>query len=257
MKQLALSAAIVLAAGMLIQAVAQNGMPASQSASGKIGESQVWPASQDFINKAHTACDKAMNPVSFSECFMNQMSAAGAPGDAVAFTRMLYQENGGLVGTMSMFKKFGPVDAAQVLYPLRANDNYALLLVNGDPKILDVDDLQKLDQTAMQQDAMFQSIKKQFPNATLFPGDRSGNASWPRVQPLPNGGQQFIVNYLLLDGCHACKHLGVARFGWNFDANGKFLETTYVPTPPPPKLLRHPRGQYPGQQPTQPQNPQQ
>lgn len=257
MKQLALSAALVLVAGMLIQAVAQTGMTASQTAStGKIGESQVWPASQDFIDKAHTVCDKAMNPASFTECFINQMSAAGAPADAVSFTRMLYQENGGLVGMMSMFKKSGPVDAAQVFYPLRANDNYALLLVNGDPNILDVDDLQKLDQAAMQQDALFQSIKKQYPNATLFPGDRSGNAPWPRVQPLPNGGQQFIVTYLLLEGCHACKHLGVARFGWDFDASGKFLKTTYIPTAPPPKLLKRPRGQYPGQQPAQQQNPQ-
>ena len=170
-----------------------------------------------------------MNPASPGECFINQMSVAGAPADAVSFTRMLYQENDGQVGMMSMFKKSGPVDAAQVFYPLRANDNYALLLVNGDPKILDVDDLQKLDQAAMQQDALFQAIKKQYPNATLFPGDRSGNAPWPRVQPLPNGGQQFIVTYPLLNGCHACKHFGVARFGWDFDASGKFLQDHVYP----------------------------
>ena len=255
--RLGLVAVVMTVAGML-PAAAQNGMAAPQgSPSGKIGEAQVWQVPQDFLTKAHTACDKSAGPASFGECFINQMATGGAPANAVTFTRMLYEQSDGMVGIMSMFKKYGPVDAAQVLYPLRANDNYALLLVNGDPKILDVDDLQKLDQSAMQQDAMYASIKKNFPNATLFPGDRSGNEPWPRVQPLPNGGQQFMVSYPLLDGCHACKRLGVVRFGWDFDASGKFLKTTFIPTPPPPKLLKHPRGQYPGQQQQQtpPQNP--
>ncbi len=45
------------------------------------------------------------------------------------------------------------------------------------------------------------------------------------------------MTYPLLNGCHACARLGLARFGWDFDASGKFLRTTYIPTPPPPKLL--------------------
>ena len=240
-----MAAAMIAVTGML-PAAAQNGMAASDG--GKIGPSGVWQAPQDFLTKAHTVCDKSANPASFGECFINQMSPAGAPAEAVSFTRMLNQQPEGMVGIMAMFKKYGTVDAAQVLYPLRANDNYALLLVNGDPKILDVDDLQKLDQAAMQQDPLFQSVKKQFPNVTLFPGDRSGDQPWPRMQPLAGGGQEFTVTYPLLDGCHACKRLGLVRFAWDFDASGKFLKTVYIPTPPPPKLLKRPRGQNPAQQ---------
>jgi len=226
----------ILAGAMSSGAAAQSGVGSqsemTKTPSGGIGPSAVWKVPGDFLNQAHTVCDKSAGPASFGGCFINQMSVAGAPADAVSFTRMLYQQNGGLVGIMTAFKKYGPVDAAQVLYPLRANENYALLLVNGDPKILDVDDLQKLDRAAMEQNGLFQGVKKKYPQTDLWPGDRSGNDPWPRVQPLPGGGTQFIVTYPLINGCHACEHVGLARFGWNFDAKGSFTGTTYVPTPP-------------------------
>ena len=63
---------------------------------------------------------------------------------------MLYRQSDGQVGIMVAFEKVGPVDVARVLYPLRANDNYGLLLVNGDPAILDVDDLKKLNRAEME-----------------------------------------------------------------------------------------------------------
>ncbi len=231
---------VILVSGCIATQAWAQGSGASAPSAGKIGASEVWQPPGDFLAKAHAVCDKAMNPASYGECFINQMSAAGAPADAVSFTRMLYGQNDRQVGILSAFKAFGPVDAAQVFYPLRVNDNYGLLLVNGDPKILDVDDLKKLDQAAMQQDPMFQAIKKQYPTGDIWPGDRSGSDPWPRLQPLPDGGHQFIVTYPLIEGCHACKRLGAARFGWNFDASGKFLGTTYIPTPPPPKLLKRP-----------------
>ena len=217
---------------------AQTAGSASPTASGKIGPSAVWQPPADFITKAHAVCDKTAGPASTGQCFVNQIAAAGAPADAVSFTRMLFQQTNGDVGIMTAFKKFGPVDAAQVLYPLRANDNYGLLLVNGDPSILNVDDFQKLDRATMEQNPMFQAVKRKYPKTDLFTGDRSGDHPWPRTQPLPGGGTEFVVSYPLLDGCHACASNGLARFGWDFDANGKFLRTVYIPTPPPPKLTR-------------------
>jgi hypothetical protein len=178
-----------------------------------------------------------MNPLSFGECFINQMSVAGAPADAVGFTRILSQQSDGEIGIMTAFQKTGRVDMARVLYPLRANDNYGLLLVNGEPPILNVDELKKLDRAAMEQNVLYQAVKQRYPNMDLWPGDRSGEA-WPQVLPQPVGGQQFILGYPLLNGCHACAHVGLARFAWSFDANGKFLGTKYIPTPPPPKITQ-------------------
>lgn len=233
----------ILAGWTLVYAAPQAGSVSSQAtmpaaSDGKIGASAIWQPPQDFLDKAHSVCDKGAGAASFDQCFMNQIAAAGAPADAVSFARMLYQQNGGLVGIMTAFKKYGPVDVAQVFYPLRANDNYALLLVNGNPEILDVDDMQKLDRAAMEQDSMFQAVKQRFPQTDLWPADHSGSTPWPRVQLLPAGGTEFIVSYRLINGCHACQHVGLARFGWDFDASGKFLRTVFIPTPPPPKLIR-------------------
>jgi len=216
---------------------------------GKITAAAAWEPPADFVNQAHAICDKGAGPMSFPVCFINQMAAAGAPRPAVNFTRALFRQSDGQVGIMSAFKNFGVLDAVQVFYPLRANDNYGLLLVNGDPPVINVDNLQELDRAAMQQNPMFQAIKKKYEQTDLWPGDRSGSYPWPRVQPLAGGGMQFVVTYPLINGCHACQHVGLARFGWDFDATGKFLRTTYIPTPPPPKLTRPER--QPGTAPTQ------
>jgi hypothetical protein len=255
-KRSALLLMAILTAGTAVPLVAQ-GMaatpPQPPSSIGKITAAAVWQPPQDFLAKAHAVCDKSMSAVSFPQCFMNQIAVAGAPAETVAFTRMLYAQGDGQVGIVSAFKAFGKVDAAQVFYPLRANDNYGLLLVNGDPQVLDVDDLKKLDQAAMQQDSMFQAVKRKYPQMDVWPGDRSGNNPWPRLQALPDGGAEIIVSYPLINGCHACQRVGVARYGWDFDATGKFLRTTYIPTPPPPKILPKPRGQQPPPAPGTPQ----
>lgn len=235
MRKLLLFVLFIPAALTIAHAIPQSGTPASQ-APAKIGPSAVWQPPQDFTAKAHAACDKS-NPPNYGECFIEQMSKSGAPADAVNFTRILYRQNDGQVGIMSDFHKVGPVDVARVLYPLRANDNYGLLLVNGDPAVLDVDDLEKLDRAAMEQHPMYQAVKQKYAAMDIWPGDRSGT-TWPQVKPLPDGGQQFILGYPLINGCHACAHVGLALFAWDFDSHGKFLSTRYIPTPPPPKQMR-------------------
>jgi len=37
-----------------------------------------------------------------------------------------------------------------------------------------------------------------------------------------------VVSYPLRNGCHACASAGSALFNWNFDAQGKFLGTTFL-----------------------------
>ena len=235
---------LVLSAFSLAQSSATSG---SQATSGKIGASAVWQPTQDFVTKAHTACDKG-EMSDYGGCFITQMSLQGASADAVSFTRMLYKQSDGQVGIMTAFEKVGPVDMARVMYPLRANDNYGLLLVNGDPSILDVDDLKKLDQKAMKDHYFYQTVLAKYPKMDIWPGDRSGT-EWPQVKPIPNVGQQFIVGYPLMDGCHACRIVGLALFGWNFDNQGKFLGTQYIPKPPPPKIISPRRGPRPPAQP--------
>jgi len=98
----------------------------------KVGASSVWQLPEQFMTTAHTACDKSA-PANLAECVINRMAKAGASADAVSFTRELYKQSGGDVGIMTGFQAVGPVDFAWITYPLRANTNYGLLLVNGKP----------------------------------------------------------------------------------------------------------------------------
>jgi hypothetical protein len=202
----------------------------TQSAPAKIGASAVWQVTTQWLASAHAACDKAAH---IDDCLMDQMSKGGAPAAAVAFTRELYKQSHGDFGVMTGFQNERPVSFAWITYPLRANTNYGLLLVNGKPAIINVEDVKLLDRKTMQQSGQFQDTKGQFPNVDVWPGDRDGK-EWPNSQPGPNGGKQFVVGYPLLNGCHACARAGQAIFTWNFDAQGKFLGTSFQGMTPPP-----------------------
>jgi hypothetical protein len=218
--------AALYVAGCLIAAPTSASFAADSKSSAKIGASAVWQVSQQFVDSAHTACDKAAAS-SFSECFIDQMAKAGASADAVSFTRELYKQSDGQVGIMTGFQPVGPVDIAWITYPLRANTNNGLLLVNGQPRMVDVEDLKLLDKKAMEQTPQFQDVKYQFPKIDVWPGDRDGK-TWPNSQKGPNGGIQFVLDYPLINGCRACARAGSALFNWNFDAKGKFLGTTFI-----------------------------
>jgi hypothetical protein len=198
----------------------------------KIGASAVWQVPPQFLAKARAVCDKASSPGDV-KCLIDQMTKAGAPAAAVRFSRELYRESHGEFGILTGFQDQSPVAFAWVTYPLRANTNYGLLMVNGQPPIVNVEDLKLLDRKTMEQSFQFQDLKNQFPKVDLWPGDRDGK-EWPNSQAAPNGGTQFVVSYPLLNGCHACARSGFAIFTWNFDARGKFLGTSFMGMTPPP-----------------------
>jgi hypothetical protein len=202
----------------------------SQPGPAKIDASAVWQVTQPFLASAHAACDKAPH---IDQCLIGQMAKAGAPAAAVNFTGELYKQSHGEFGIMTGFQDEGPVAFAWITYPLRANTNYGLLLVNGQPRIVNVENLKLLDRKAMEKSFQFQDLKNQFPKVDLWPGDRDGK-TWPNSQAGPNGGTQFVVGYPLLNGCHACARAGLAIFTWNFNAQGKFLGTTFLGMTPAP-----------------------
>jgi hypothetical protein len=197
----------------------------SKPQSAKIGGSAVWQTPPQFMTTAQAACNRASSS-RYGECMIAQIKKAGAPADAVRFTRELYDENHGEFGFMTEFQEAGPVSIAWITYPLRAKTNYGLLVVNGKPRIVSVEDLKLLDTKAMKRSPQFQNVKAQFPNVDVWPGDRDGK-TWPNWQIGPDGGIQFTIGYPLINGCPACAHAGSVIFNWNFDANGRFLGTTF------------------------------
>ena len=211
-----------------------QGPPAASTAPSRITEASFWSMPSTFPATAGKACNGASSgPSKFTECFINQMSKAGAPPAAVAFTRMLSKQSGGDVGIMTGFHAVGPVDVAFVTYPLRANTNNGILFVNGTPNIVNAEDLTLLDQQAMQQSPQFQNTKAQFPQVAVWPGDRDGT-TWPNSNPNSEGGISFTLGYPLINGCHACARAGFAEFNWKFGPTGKFLGTSFMGMTPPP-----------------------
>lgn len=199
--------------------------------SANIGSSAVWQPTGDFLSNAHAQCDKVTPSLKFNECVINQMSKAGAPVDAVSFTRELYKQASGEVGILTGFHAVGPVDIAWVTYPLRSASG--LFLVNGQPRIINVENLKLLDQKSMQQSFQFQTLQSQFPRVNLWPGDRDGK-TWPNSQTGDKGGLQFVVGYPLRNGCQTCAHAGHALFTWNFSSSGRFMGTTFLGLTPAP-----------------------
>ncbi len=221
---------------LLLALALLSGCSIAQSQGGltlpKLDASAVWQVSPQFIATAPAACEKSANSGNI-ECLVGQMAKAGAPTAALAFTRELYKQSHGEFGIMTGFQPQSPVAFAWVTYPLRANTNYGLVLVNGRPPLVNVEDLKLLDRKTMQQSPQFQDLKNQFPKVDVWPGDRDGKI-WPNSQAGPNGGTQFVVSYPLINGCHACERAGLAIFTWNFDADGKFLGTSFQGMTPPP-----------------------
>lgn len=172
----------------------------------------------------HTQCRDLSFP-SLGKCFVKQMRRAGASAAAVAFSQELKDE-----GYLQHLQVTGKVDIAYAVYPFRANENYLCLLVNGDPSLIDVDKLDSLPQSSMKRDPAYQKLLRQYPNLSLWPGDRSPGDSPITVEDTKSGAQRFLVNYWQQDGCHACARVGVTTFAFEFDSSARFLGAKYVQT---------------------------
>jgi hypothetical protein len=205
----------------------------AQTKPGAIGASGVWQPPQNFVSGVATACGSSSQGRKYFDCFVGQMAKAGAPADAVSFTRELYKENHGDVGVMTSFSHIGPIDIAWVLFPSHQPSNFGLFLVNGDPKFVNTEDLKQLDQKGMQQSFQFQDLQSLYPKVGLWPGNRNGR-SWPNSQFSPGGGLQFVIGYPLRNGCATCSNEGAALFNWNFTSAGKFTGTSFLGLTPAP-----------------------
>ncbi|MBV8864014.1 MAG: protease inhibitor I42 family protein [Acidobacteriaceae bacterium] len=182
-------------------------------------ESAVWHPPTDFRSRVLTACEN--RGAAFGQCFADQMKAAGASPEALAFTRLIHGD-----GFIQAFRPVARVGVASVFYPFRANENYGLYLINGQPAAVNIDDLQRLPQDQMDFDPAYAAAKNSYSNADLWPGDRSSTSALLALI-FPGGSQQFVAGYRVQAGCHACAVLGQAFFSFNFDPAGKFTGTEF------------------------------
>lgn len=183
-----------------------------------IGPDAVWHPPASFRERVMEKCSSA-TVQDISGCFISVMKDSKASPEAVAFAG-----KSGNMAHLRGFRSAGTVDIAFVEYPFRANENYACALVNGDPAVIDVDDYAIVQKVDLKNDKTFTEIASTFPKAELWPGDRFG-ADCIVPEAAPGGMQRFLVTYRLLNGCHACEVLGLAKVSFDFDNKGKFIGT--------------------------------
>jgi hypothetical protein len=186
-----------------------------------VGKDSEWRPTAEILSKIRAKCAN-LNSASFTECLTASVHESGASSGAVAFLKQT-----GNTGFANEFLKVGPVDMVFVEYPFRANENQGWLLVNGTPGMIDVDNRMNELQDRMKEDPNYTRLKEKYPNIMVFPGDRTQRAP-PEVVRRPGEELRFVVEYKLLDGCHACEQVGKARFGWDFNSGGKFVGTTLL-----------------------------
>jgi hypothetical protein len=218
---IARSALLLLA--FVSAAAAQEAVPPTPApAPLPVGPDAVWAPAPTFLKTMHKACDKGP-PAHFGECFVAQMKKAGASEPALAFARRT-----GNLGYLVDYRDAGKVDVGHAEYPFRANQNQVCFLVNGDPPMIDIDDLKWIGADALASNPVYADLVKRFPNLTIFPGLRFGVTA-PVAANLKNGGQRFVADFLLRDGCRACTTVGSMKVSFDFDVNGKFIETQVGP----------------------------
>jgi predicted secreted protein len=185
----------------------------------EFGSSVVYRPPDNFRQTVLSACSNSGS--GFGKCFVQRMKAAGASAQAIDFAHLIHDD-----GYAQALRPVGPVDAALVNYPFRANENLGLFLINGEPPAVDVDDFKNLQRDLMKADPAYAAMFKIHPDATLWPGDRSSPDALLAVT-MPDNSQRFVAPYRVQAGCHACAVLGQAFFDFVFDSRGAFKSANF------------------------------
>jgi predicted secreted protein len=201
-------------------AAAQNSTKPSSAETHRVTDAAVWNPSSDVLAAIRTKCGEA-DPVQIESCFLTEMKSAGASPEAIAFSKSLAS-----IGVIYLraFRKVSRVDVGYIQYVFRANELEGVLLVNGTPSPIDVDDESQYPETELQKYPPYAALADKFPNISIWPADRS-NPQLPKLDALGWGTETFLADYILRDGCHACAQIGTATLAFAFDTQGKFQGT--------------------------------
>jgi predicted secreted protein len=182
-----------------------------------VSQAAVWNPAADVLAAIRTKCGEG-DPTAIEACFLAEMKSAGASSEAVAFSKSVAS-----LGVIYLrgFRQVARVDVAYIEYAFRANELEGVLLVNGDPSPLDVDDESRYPLSEFQKYPAYAALADRFPNLSIWPSERT-NPQLPKLDATGWGTQSFLVQYILRDGCHACAQIGTATFAFTFDSQGKF-----------------------------------
>jgi predicted secreted protein len=209
---------IISAANSLCVAQEPAKPSASQHAASSVNAAAVWNPAPDALAAIRLKCGEA-DPTHIERCFLSEMKSAGASPEALAFAESLATSLG--VVYLRAFRHLERVDVAYIEYVFRANELEGLLLVNGNPSPIDVDDESYTQDVELKKNSAYAALAEQYPKISVWPGDRF-DSKLPTATSAGWGFQTFLVQYELRDGCHACAEVGIATLEFKFDTQGHF-----------------------------------
>ena len=207
----------ILCAASSLSGAQQAAKPSPQTAA-RVSAVAVWSPSPDALAAIRQKCGEA-DSTHIEKCFLDEMKSAGASAEAVAFSESLATSLG--VVYLRGFRRLERVDVAYIEYVFRANELEGVLLVNGSPSPIDVDDDSFTPDAEMRKNPAYAALAEQYPHISVWPGDRF-DSKLPAATSSGWGFQSFLVQYVLRDGCHACAEVGTATISFNFDTQGNF-----------------------------------
>jgi hypothetical protein len=181
------------------------------ASSDPISAKAIWQISKPAMEKIMD-CLKEKTEKS-SECIIKVMRKNDASSEAREFTKELDSRN-----FMQSFEDFGPIDVVRT-HAIAADYSEGYYLVNGNPRIIDINDLEKLNKLDFKALPEGKSLLKKYPNAFLT---QVADYSFT-LQKHSQGGRSFIFIFPIKDGCKACDIIGYADVAFNFDQNNNFL----------------------------------
>ncbi len=200
---------------------------ASQESDERIGPSAVWNPGDQDLQQINDDCRRG-DPENYGQCFADHMAERGASPEAIDFTGQYALEHNGAIAILRDFQPVDTVDVGRAYFPDRNESRQTVLLLNGTPEVLDLGDLNVLPNAQLTKDAQFAALRRTHPQVGIFPGNNTKTDAQPRMQTPTNGGQRFVMDYPLRDGCESCALLGYASFAFDFDPAGRFQGASLV-----------------------------
>ena len=189
---------------------AQMPLPAEE-----IGADAIWDPllDEDRLQRIHGCVEPGR-----TDCAVGAMEESGASPEAIDF----FESTGWFLVD---FQETGTVDLGSLLDPWRANTNEDYALLNGNPVVVVVEAalpnfLEALP--LIETDPHYDDLVAFYPNLSPFTPDSVFEAH----ASSPEGGQRFIFQIILIDGCHACGSGYMTRVALDVAPDGTYLVPT-------------------------------
>ncbi len=195
---------------------------ASDESDEQIGPSSVWHASEKQLHAVQHGC-KGLEDDAYLHCFTSQMANLGASAEAIDFTQEYADDHEGRIAILRGFHALDAVDLGYAFFPDDPESQQGWVLLNGSPDIFNVDDQESVPREQLSRNPQFLALSAAHPNAGIYPdSSQRPDDGMPQVRKTADGGQQFIIDYAIRDGCRTCALLGIASYSFDFAPSGEF-----------------------------------